>query len=212
MTFAVLPVKDPRQAKQRLSGLLSPARREALARLMFEEMFARILAARGFARVLVATSDAQIAARAGAHGALVIEESEQHSHSRSADAAAAMAAGLGASAVVLLPIDVPTATAAEIDSLAAAAGEGIAIVPSGDGTGTNALVRTPPTAIESRFGPNSFQAHLQQARAKGLPVRVLHPPGIVFDVDTPEDVKELLGRAPECRAARFLREECGCSL
>jgi hypothetical protein len=27
----------------------------------------------------------------------------------------------------------------------------------------------------------------------------------MFDIDTPEDVAELLARAPDCRAARFLQ-------
>jgi 2-phospho-L-lactate guanylyltransferase (CobY/MobA/RfbA family) len=72
----------------------------------------------------------------------------------------------------------------------------------------NALVRTPPDVIESRFGPGSLQAHLEQARARGVPAGVLRIPGLMFDIDTPEDVNELLARAPECNAARFLRSAC----
>ena len=66
------------------------------------------------------------------------------------------------------------------------------IVPSSDGTGTNALVRTPPDAIASCFGPGSFRAHLDQARQRGVPAKVLRPAGLLFDIDTPEDVDELL--------------------
>jgi 2-phospho-L-lactate guanylyltransferase len=82
------------------------------------------------------------------------------------------------------------------------------IVPSADGTGTNALARTPPNAIESRFGPGSFRIHLDQAHARGVPAQVLRLPGLMFDIDTPEDVAELLARAPASRAATFLRSQC----
>ena len=109
--------------------------------------------------------------------------------------------------MLLLPIDVPLVTTAEIESLAAAARPGVIIVPSADGTGTNALVRTPPDAIESRFGKDSFRAHLEQARARGIAAEVMRPPGIVFDIDTPEDVAELLARAPDCRTAALLRAQ-----
>ena len=63
---------------------------------------------------------------------------------------------------------------------------------------------TSPDAIPSRFGPGSFRAHMAEARAKRIEARVALPPGLVFDVDTPEDVRELLARAPECPAAKLL--------
>ena len=207
MTFAILPVKARANAKQRLAQMLTPAQREELARLLYEEMLEKIAAARGIDRVVVATSDADAADYASRRGVLVFEEQKQHSHSHSADLAARRAMSLGARTVLLLPIDVPLATAAEIESLAASARPGVIIVPSADGTGTNALVRTPPHAIESRFGRDSFRAHLEQARGRGIDAVVMRPPGLVFDVDTPEDVAELLARAPECRAAALLRAQ-----
>ncbi len=209
MTFGLLPVKAPANAKQRLNGLLSPETREALARAMFAEVFSAMTAARGFDAVAVATSDPQIAAQARTGGALVFEEDTQQSHSSSADWAARRAAELGATAVVLLPIDVPLITPAEIELLISAAPRpGVLIVPSEDGTGTNAVVRTPPNAIHSSFGPGSFQAHLNEARAKGLRVGVIRPRGITFDLDTPEDAAELLRRAPESPIARILKTQC----
>lgn len=208
MIFALLPVKDPRNAKQRLSALLGAARRERLARLLFEQTLAALGAARGIDRVAVVTSDAAVAAHARASGALVFEEREQYNHSASADAACRRAMELGASTAMLVPIDVPLATAADFERLAAAAHPGVVIVPSADGTGTNALVRTPPDVIESRFGPGSFTAHLEQARARRVPVEVLRLAGLMFDIDTPEDVGELLARAPANGAARFLESAC----
>src|SRR6202035_4154667 len=159
MICAVLPVKAPINAKQRLKGFLSPPQREALARLMFEEVFSALCTVRGLDRIIVATSDRAIADHASHSGATVFEEQEQRGHSHSADAAARRAMSMGALTVLLAPIDVPLVTAAEIEELAANTRRGVVIVPSSDGTGTNALVRTPPDVIESRFGPGSFEAH-----------------------------------------------------
>ncbi len=204
MIFALLPVKSPVNAKQRLSGLLTQVQRERLARLMYEETLATLCSARSLDRVVVVTSDEAAADQARRAGALVFEEQEQRSHSHSADAAALRAMSMGAVTVLMTPIDVPLATAAEIDELAAMARPGVVIVPSSDGAGTNALLRTPPDVIESCFGPGSFAAHLEQARSRGVPSAVARPAGLMFDIDTPEDVAELLLRAPANRVARFL--------
>jgi len=207
--FAILPVKSPRNAKQRLMGFLDAEQREALARALFQQTLAALREARGIHRVVVATSDSEIADHALRAGALVFEENEQVSHSVSADAACLRAMQMGASTAMLVPIDVPTVTPADFSRLAATAlGPGLIVVPSSDGTGTNALVRTPPDCIESRFGPGSFRAHLEQARSKGVPSRVLRLPGLMFDIDTPEDVAEFLAVPRECRVSSFLRSAC----
>ncbi len=206
MIWAVLPVKAPENAKQRLNGRLSAAAREHLARAMFEEVLFMLGRAKGIDRLAVATSDRQIMDQTRASGALVLEEKAQHSHSRSAAWAARQAAEMGARKVLLLPIDIPLVQPSEIELLARSE---LAIVPSEDGTGTNALVLTPPDAIAPRFGPGSFQAHTDQARAQGLQMQVLRPPGITFDLDTPEDLDELLRRAPDSRVARLVVERCG---
>jgi 2-phospho-L-lactate guanylyltransferase len=119
---------------------------------------------------------------------------------------------MGASTVLLVPIDVPTVTSADFTRLAASARPGLIVVPSSDGTGTNALVRTPPNCIQSRFGPGSFRAHLDQALSKGLPTDVLRLPGLMFDIDTPEDVAEFIAGPHQCEVSSFLRAACALKL
>jgi 2-phospho-L-lactate guanylyltransferase len=213
MIFAILPVKSPQNAKQRLKDFLAVEQREMLARMLYRQTLAALCQAEGIDRVVVVTSDFEAAEHARRSGALVFEENEQISHSVSADVACLRAMELGASTALLVPIDVPTATPADFTRLAASARRtmdkpGLIVVPSSDGTGTNALVRTPPDCIESRFGPGSFRKHLDQALSKGLPADVLHLPGLMFDIDTPADVGELLTREHECEVSSFLRAAC----
>jgi 2-phospho-L-lactate guanylyltransferase len=212
LIFAILPVKNPQNAKQRLTGFLAVEQREALARMLYRQTLAALCQAEGIDRVVVATSDPDIADHARQSGALVFEENEQVSHSVSADAACLRAMEMGASTVLLVPIDVPTVTPADFTRLAASARPGLIVVPSSDGTGTNALVRTPPNCIQSRFGPGSFRAHLDQARSKGLPADVLRLPGLMFDIDTPEDVAELIAGPHQCEVSSFLRAACALKL
>ena len=208
MIFAILPVKSPQNAKQRLTGFLPVEMRQTLARMLYRQTLATLCQADGIDRVVVATSDMEIADHARRSGALVLEEHEQVSHSVSADAACLRAMEMGASTVLLVPIDVPTVTSADFSRLAACARPGLIVVPSSDGTGTNALVRTPPNCIESRFGPGSFRKHLDQAISKGLPADVLRLPGLMFDIDTPEDVAEFLAGPHHCPVSSFLRAAC----
>jgi 2-phospho-L-lactate/phosphoenolpyruvate guanylyltransferase len=212
MIFAILPVKSPQNAKQRLTGFLAVEQRETLARMLYRQTLAALCQAEGIDQVVVATSDVEIAEHAQRSGAMVFEENEQVSHSVSADAACLRAMEMGASTVLLVPIDVPTVTPTDFSRLAAAsnsgASPGLIVVPSSDGTGTNALVRTPPNCIESRFGPGSFRAHLDQALSKGLPADVLRLPGLMFDIDTPEDVAEFLAGPHQCQVSSFLRSAC----
>jgi 2-phospho-L-lactate guanylyltransferase len=207
MIVALLPVKSPKNAKQRLIGLLSPDQRETLARTMFEEVLTTLCSVRGLDRIAVATSDPRIAQAAQSAGVDVFEEREQLGHSHSADRASQRAAESGATSVLLVPIDVPLVTTQEIESLIDEARDGVIVVPSSDGTGTNALVRTPPNAIKACFGPDSFRAHCSQAETLGIPLRVMRPQGLLFDIDTPDDVAELLQRAPDSRVARLLRSQ-----
>jgi len=207
--FALLPVKAPAQAKLRLRTLLSPEEREQLARVMFDEVFGVLLSARGLDRVVVASSDAEILRRAAAGRAGTLAETSQNGHSSSADSAARKCMEWGATTLLLVPTDVPLLKATEIESLVATAmalpAPRVVIVPSADGMGTNALVRTPPDVIESRFGPGSFAAHLEQARARQAAVAVARPEGLVLDLDTPEDVARFLERRPGGATAELLR-------
>jgi 2-phospho-L-lactate/phosphoenolpyruvate guanylyltransferase len=206
--FALLPVKSPHNAKQRLTGFLSAEQREKLARILYRQTLRALCQAEGIDRVIVVTNDSNVAEHARSSGTLVFEENEQVSHSVSADAACLRAIKLGATTVLLVPIDVPLVTPADFSRLAAAARPGVVLVPSADGTGTNAMARTPPDVIESRFGPGSCRAHLDQARLKNVPADILRLPGLMFDIDTPKDVAELLATSHAGDVTAFLRTAC----
>ena len=210
MKMALLPVKDPKQAKQRLAGMLSPEQRERLVRAMFEEVLLQLMAVKGLDRVVVASSDPETLLLAAAANATPLKEDEQLGHSQTVDQATQQLIEWGATSLLLVPIDVPCVRAAEMEELLVAAkgliSPSLVIVPDGEGSGTNAMVRTPADLISSRYGPNSMPQHLEQAKAKNATVLVLHPPGLVHDLDTPEEARDLLTRGWSGRSAGLFRK------
>src|SRR5262249_43526639 len=67
--YAVLPIKDTDDAKQRLAGVLSAPRRQELALAMFEDVLATLGRVREFAGIFVVTADSSAVAIASRYGA-----------------------------------------------------------------------------------------------------------------------------------------------
>ncbi len=147
MRALLLPIKDLRNAKQRLAPLLTPAERLALAEAMLADTIEAVRGVRKVDRIFVVTNYAPAMQVAEENGWELLREEQQISESASVDAASRQCAERGIRAVLRLPLDVPLAQSADIDELLAidCAAPALVIVPSRDGTGTNAILRTPPT-------------------------------------------------------------------
>ena len=200
--WAAVPVKEFAGAKQRLSLLLTPAQRQALAAAMLQDVLAALSAA-PLAGIMVNTVDPEAAAIARAHGARVVGADARAGHTAAVAAMARILAGEGAEAMLTCPGDIPLVTAAEVAAVLAAhrPAPSFTIVPAHDGRGSNAILLSPPELIGLRFGDDSFLPHLAAARRRGLEPSVVHLAGIGLDIDNPEDALAVLRSAPE-RATR----------
>ena len=209
--WAVLPVKELAGAKGRLSPLLSPKERQALARVTVGEVMDALAAARGLAGILVVTLDPWAAAQAARIGARVVEEGARDGHTGSVAAAVRLLAREGRRGMLTMPGDVPAATSAVIEAVLAAhpaAGRAFTIVPAHDERGSNAVLCSPPDAVPLRFGDDSYRPHLDAARREGIEPRVVRLPGIALDLDHPADLAAFL-RLPQSAGTRtraFLEE------
>ena len=98
----------------------------------------------------------------------------------------------GAERVLLLAGDCPLLNPREIDRLLTAVpDEGVAIVRDRHGTGTNALLISPPRAIEPSFGEGSAERHLRIAREAGVSASFEDLPSLALDIDEPADLVAL---------------------
>lgn len=208
MRYLLIPVKDLSRAKQRLAALMTQAERTRLAWAMLENTFAAAAAVRSADCVAIVTLYPPAIELAKRFGMQVISETEQISESASVDFGSREAAAFGAEAVLRLPIDLPLITSQDIETILAAdqLKPSVVIVPSRDGTGTNAILRRPPTLFPSHFGTGSLAKHLREAEQANAACQLLQLPNIALDIDEPEDLAELLARKQENAISQLLAE------
>ena len=193
MRALLLPIKDLRQAKQRLAPLLSPEERFALAQAMLADTIRAVRGVRRAERVFVVTNYLPAMQAAEENGWELLREDRQISESASVDAASRKCAERGVTSLLRLPLDVPLVQASDIDALLEidCAAPALVIVPSRDGTGTNAILRTPPALFPSHFGAGSFAKHCGEAQRAGAQIAVRRNARLEMDVDDEADLRAL---------------------
>jgi 2-phospho-L-lactate guanylyltransferase len=191
MRALLLPIKDLRNAKQRLAGVLTPEERFALAQAMLADTIRAVRGVRQAEKIFVVTNYEPAMQAARENGWEILREEQQISESVSVDAASRQCEERGITAVLRLPLDLPLVTSSDIDELFAVecSAPAVVIVPSRDGTGTNAILRTPPTLFPSHFGNGSFAKHCGEAvRAEA---RIIKRRNVRFEMDV-DDEADLL--------------------
>ena len=202
----LIPVKDLRGAKQRLSGVLSQEQRTLLAEAMLADALAAVAGWKNHPPVALVTSYPAAIELARECGFEIIEDRENPGETGAIAMATQVAIERGARETLVLPGDMPLVTSAELEAVyAAAPAEGVVLVPAADGRGSNAVLRRPANLIPLRFGNDSFVPHRAAARATGKPVVVLELKGIGLDIDTPADLAALLA-LPTRSCAQLLLE------
>ncbi len=208
MKALLIPIKDPTHAKTRLAELLSEEERRQLAWAMLEDVSQAVTATRKPDRVIMVTSFSPAIERARELRWDVLIEESQISESTSVDWASRMLSERGFKTVMRLPADLPLVRAEDIDDLLSIEldSPGALLVPSREGTGTNAIIRTPPTLFPSRFGPNSLALHKQEAARVGVECVIVNNARIALDIDEPADVELLLKEGGGTQAFAALSE------
>lgn len=208
MRVVLLPVKDPSKAKQRLASVLSSEERIALTGAMLRDVGQALAGAKLPDRIVVVTSDPATIEQTLGRGWEVLPESQQISESQSVDWASSYLMTQGATVVLRLPGDIPLLRAEDVDSLLSIelTSRTALLVPSRDGTGTNALLRNPPDTFPSRFGPNSFQLHQQEAYRAGVAIKVIKNARIALDIDDVTDLATFWALDRETLTARAIND------
>ena len=190
---AVIPAKPFDDAKSRLAPTVQLGHRRALVEAMFADALLAVRRVEAIEQIFVVTSDPIASRIAGGHGAIVIEDTAG-SHSEAAQLGITRALAMGAARVLLAPGDCPLVDQAELQQLIArpVPARSVLIVPDRHGEGTNALLLTPPDAIVPSFGEGSRRRHTDLALEQGATPEVVELPSLALDVDTPEDLEELV--------------------
>lgn len=194
-TVAVLPIKTFARAKHRLAEAVDGTDRRELAEAMAGDVFDALGAVPELSGVIAVTAEPRAAAIAREAGAEVVHDPAEAGQSAAAMLGVEAALRQGARRALLVPGDCPALDPGEVSVLLAFT-DPVVIVADRHGAGTNALLLSPPDAIEPSFGPGSFARHAARARRAG--VAVAEVPSLGLDVDTPGDLAAL-------RAALLIR-------
>ncbi len=202
----LVPVKNLKQAKQRLASVLDQAARTELAQAMLHDVLEVLASWQSRPDVAIVSCDSFALSLASTYGFEIIADHKNSGESDAIEIATRVCEMRGLDTLVI-PADIPLIQAWEMQAIMDAAPElGSVLVPAGDGRGTNAVLRRPAALFPLRFGNDSFKPHLAAAQASGQSCVVLSLPGVAVDVDNPADLRQLAELPGETRAQHLARK------
>jgi 2-phospho-L-lactate guanylyltransferase len=214
VNFALVPVKALASGKTRLSALLAEEARYAVARAMLTDVLTSLRRSSTVQRFAVVSSDATLLALAQEFGADAVDEGQPRGLSGAVAIGTEFCVRQGATALLVLLADLPLVEPDDIDFLfhqGDELGQGVVLATCKEWEGTNALLRVPPLVIPPCFGGPSLEAHRQAARQRSVPFRALELPHIAFDIDSVEDVQQLMTHPSPTHTYRVLQELGACT-
>ena len=183
--WAVVPLKNIRQAKQRLAPLLTPGERSDLMLAMVTDVLVTLTQTPGLAGILLVSRAPEAAELARNHACELYAEAEGADLSESVQAAGGyLVANRDAKGTLIVPGDVPLITPADVTSILAEHRR-LTLVPDSEGDGTNCIVSSPPNLIRYRFDGHSFGPHTEAAYGIGITPCIVRNQAFGIDVDTP---------------------------
>jgi 2-phospho-L-lactate guanylyltransferase len=200
--IGIIPLNQLDRAKSRLASALTPTERATLALALAEITLRALRESGALARIAVISPDPAALAWAEARGAIPL---------RQRGAGLARRAGLNAGlrqargwaieqcarGVLIALGDLPLLTAEDIRrfvTMTRLYERVVALAPDRADEGTNLLLARPAALAPIAYGPGSFARHRRLAQHMGAPAVEFRAPGAAFDVDTPDDLDELVAR------------------
>jgi 2-phospho-L-lactate guanylyltransferase len=201
---AIVPAKALGAAKGRLASVLSLDERRELVLAMLSDVLTCLRSVPEIAGVSVISPDQSILGLAVQLGADPIAESANVTGISRALERAISALSPAPDAVLIVLGDLPEVAAEDIRALLhVLPARGAAAAPSADG-GTSALAVRPPDVIAFRYGPDSFTRHRDQAAREGVEFQEVPLESLSKDMDTSEDLRDLLSRPTATSTQRLL--------
>jgi len=200
----LIPFKRAR-FKSRLSPVLDAQPRKKFAFLLLDVVLRTIRDAGLGEMCYVVSSDPQAKVHAKDAGASCLIEGQDSGVN------GAIRFGVqsmkGCEAFMVIPSDLALLAASDIHhALKLWRKDTLVIAPSSSFNGTNLLIFPRRMTSQLSYDDDSFWNHLAAGARLGLRTVVLTQKGLVFDVDTPIDARELMRLRSNTAAAKFLRK------
>jgi 2-phospho-L-lactate/phosphoenolpyruvate guanylyltransferase len=191
--WAIVPVKPLRLGKTRLSGVLDDHERYSLVSTLLGNTLKSLSMVSDIDHILVVSRDPTVLAMANEFGSKTILEETTSDLNLALEMGRRFALQCGIQRLLVLPADLPLLSEHEVAAFVSSKADPphLLIAPDRRNDGTNALLVSPPDRFEFKFGPGSFQLHVDQAKENGMRVDVYHSTVMELDLDLPEDLEKL---------------------
>jgi len=194
--WALVPVKELNESKQRLTSVLSPAEREELMLAMLRDVLTAIQGVTLIDGLLLVSRSRTAQARARDFVTDIFMESSGSDHSRAVtEGNHYLEEQHGVDCSFAISADIPGVTSDDL-RLIIENHDRLTLVPNASGEGTNAVLASPPNAIAYQFGVGSLKKHMASAEAAGIPSAVVHVTSMAHDIDDPGDLERALKDLP----------------
>ena len=197
--WALVPVKSLDRAKQRLEPCLGDQRAQFTV-AMLKDVLSALIDSRAIDNIAVITADPLVKTLVEAQNLVVITESKPRGLNTAIRQGVDGIRDIGGAQIAIMPADIPLATGAEIDRILGSipmrrkqtGANWLAISPSADRRGTNFLCFDAKLSIPFRYGEDSYQQHLDAAKAIEAEAISIDSETLSIDIDEPGDLDRLV--------------------
>ena len=199
--YAIIPVSKFSNAKTRLSPFLELKERENLLKAMLKDVTETLKPV--VDEVVIISADKDVLEYGNELEVLTLVENEGLNLNTAIEQAMDWCKDK-AKKVFIIPSDIPLISKTNIESLIESAKSLDFIIVPSKGGGTNGLI-IKPLSIDMKFGNFSFENHINEAYKKGFEVLILDSFYMSLDVNTTEDLGEIMIHGSECETQSYLK-------
>ena len=200
--YAIIPVTKFKNAKTRLSPFLSEDEREELLKVMLHDVTDALK--KHVDKIILISRDEDVLSYAESLNVETILEDEDSNLNKALTQAMKYCKGKTRK-VIIVPSDIPLIGKTNIKILIDASKNLDFIIVPSKGGGTNMIIMK-PLAIRTKYEGFSYQKHLKEAERKKLNPQVHDSFFMALDVNTTEDLGEIMIHGEKTHTRKYLKE------
>ena len=200
--YAIIPVSKFKNAKTRLSPFLSEDEREGLLKVMLKDV--TDVLKKYVNKVFIISADEEVLNYARSLDMDTILENNNSNLNKALVQAMKYCEGK-CRRIMIVPSDVPLIGKTNIELVIESSKHLEFIIVPSKGGGTNTIIMK-PMAIRPRFGDFSYKEHVNAADRKNLNPQVHDSLFMALDVNTTEDLGEILVHGEKTHTRKYLKE------
>jgi len=200
--YAIIPVSKFKNAKTRLSPFLSEKEREKLLKVMLHDVTDTLK--RYVDKIFIISRDEDVLSYAESLKLNTILENENSNLNKALTQAMKFCKGKTRK-VIIVPSDIPLIGKTNVQMLIDAGKSLDFIIVPSKGGGTNMMIMK-PMGIHTRFEGFSYKEHVKAAERKKLNPQVHDSFFMALDVNTAEDLGEIMIHGEKTHTRKYLKE------